>query len=265
MQDEKTTDKVAVGPDTGSSAMPSLEDALNSAHTKAALSSSTSQQSSASLPMTPTVNAPVSQPSQPSTPVSPKWFFRFRSKRLIPIAIGAGLLCAVIVIASTAMRTQQSKNAQLQSVADASNYNQTAVPLAEISASEKLSPTLRVYESVGSLFTVNGDFGLNGSAVVSAISRPANPRAGELWFQQDTKKLYFYDGSNYIDVTYAETANANLQALATRLQNVVTSVQSATGNITLSAGTGIAVSGTTITNTGVVAIESTTPDLTITN
>jgi len=258
MQEGQTTDTVAGGPDAGSTSMPSLEATLNDAHLASSM-----PQSSVGSPMPSAGTEPVTQLGQSPTPPSPNK--SVGAKYALPILIGAGLICAIIVIAAIVMRTRQSQNAQLQSVADASNYNQTAVPLAEISASEKLSPTLRVYESAGSLFTVNGDFSLNGRAIVSAVSRPVDPQPGELWFQQDSKKLYFYDGTNYVDITYAQTVNSDLQALTAKLQNVVTSVQNASGNITLNAGTGIGVSGTTITNTGVVSLQAETPDLTITD
>jgi hypothetical protein len=210
--------------------------------------------------------SPLFGPSSPSIQVAntttPKSSPGLHKKIIISAVVFLGL--ALVGFGVFRFISDSANNKRLQKLALPSDYNRTIIPLTEIAASNSQGLALRVYEGSGSQFTVNGNFNLNGRAVVASTTRPDTPVAGELWYQNNDNKLYFYNGSQYVDLTYEATVGGALQTLSNALQNVVNSVQGQKSNVTFSGGNGIGVNGTTISNTGVVAIESGSPYLAIT-
>ncbi len=79
---------------------------------------------------------------------------------------------------------------------------------------------------------VNGTTLLNGGLVLTPSLQPSAPKQGQIYFDQDSDQLAYYNGQDFVGVGTG-----------------VTSVQGLTGAVALTAGTGIAINGTTISST----------------
>ncbi len=133
---------------------------------------------------------------------------------------------------------------------------------------------------------VNGSLKLNDNVVIAPSVQPNTPTAGQLYFDQNTNQLAYYSGTQFVPLTAAvapTTVTAGsvnsigglsgqvalgggLNAAAGRLNNTgVLALQGQTGNVTLGAGNGIAIAGTTISNTGVVSVVSGSPTIVVSN
>lgn len=125
---------------------------------------------------------------------------------------------------------------------------------------------------------INGQLKVNKTLVLTPTNAPAAPTAGEIYYDQTTNQPYVYNGSAFVSLTPAavntiggssgaislgsslQISGNTLGVSSTFLQAVsgglnsprVTSLQGLTGAVTLTGSTGIAISGTSIRNTGVV-------------
>ena len=151
---------------------------------------------------------------------------------------------------------------------EASSYNTTDIPL------EQLSQELGLDLGQVSQLDLNGRLKVNGSLILKPSETPKNPTTGQIFMDSETKRLYFYDGSQFKAITtIGETVNSIggvsgriALGLGLSIQNGVlnttlpqtnagvVSVQDRTGNVVFYAGTGIRIDGTTIYNTGVTQI-----------
>lgn len=86
---------------------------------------------------------------------------------------------------------------------------------------------------------VNGALQLNGGIVIAPSLQPTSPTAGQLYFGQDNNQLAYYNGTEFVN-----------------LGGGVASFQGESGNITLIAGDGISITGTTISNTRTISAAS---------
>lgn len=87
---------------------------------------------------------------------------------------------------------------------------------------------------------INGQLQVSNSLVLAPMNTPSKPTAGQIYFDSATKQPYYYNGTQFVSLTAGNTG--------------VTILQGNTGAINLVAGTGVAINGLNITNTGVTAI-----------
>ncbi len=129
--------------------------------------------------------------------------------------------------------------------------------------------------------SVNGSLKLNNAVVIAPSVQPNTPTAGQLYFDQNTNQLAYYSGTQFVPLSATQdstgvssiggltgqvTLGGGLNVAGGRLNNTgVLSLQGQTGTITLGAGRGIAIAGTTISNTGVISVVSGSPSLVVTN
>lgn len=135
----------------------------------------------------------------------------------------------------------------------ATSYGTSASPLNDLA--NQSANGLAVVTDSSARLTVNGTLDINGALVINQSGTPTNPVKGQIYYSNVDNKLYFYDGIRYIDITYASTVPTS-----------VSSVQGLTGAITFTGGSGIEISGTTISSTvsaGVKSIASGSANLTI--
>ena len=132
--------------------------------------------------------------------------------------------------------------------------------------------------------TINGQLNVNGGFVLSPADAPKNAVLGQIYFDQASNKPYYFDGTNFVcliqNIPQAVASiggatgviglgsglqlrngtiglsDAILQgAIAPQASGgLVSSVQGQTGAVSFTGGNGIAVNGTSITNTGVLSI-----------
>lgn len=117
----------------------------------------------------------------------------------------------------------------------ASNYDTQQVTLEDFAIPEEQSG-LQVVSNIA----INGSLNLNGGLVVAPSAQPKTPSTGQLYYAEDTNNLAYYNGTEFV-----------------ALGGGVTSVQGETGAVTLTAGAGIAINGTTITNTRDATLQGT--------
>lgn len=220
--------------------LPNLEQQLDSVRVESSLQEPRVAPLGAtpSPSQTPNTSAPAPMPPQSKKRLTTVTVFL-----LIALLLLAGLLGWI------GYRVVQNSREYKAAQSSATQYDLNAQPLQDI-ASSQTPFDLRVDAGSGAQFTVNGQFNLNGRAVFSSTTRPTNPIAGELWFQEGDNKLWFYNGTQYVDITNAADVNNQIAALNTTLQNVVNSIQGQTGQITVQ-GTAdqinVATNGSTIT------------------
>ena len=156
----------------------------------------------------------------------------------------------------------------------ASQFNTVSVPLADFvngSSGSELG-----LQSV----VINGSLLLNGDFFIAPTPQPDNAKPGQLYYDQTTNQLMYYNGEQFIalgtggtpgvqnigglngqvDLGTGLTASNNLL-----INSGVISLQGQTGEVTLTGGPGIAIDGTTITNTGALSLASGSPNITVSN
>lgn len=164
-------------------------------------------------------------------------------------AIGVILLFALVgyvVAQANRSRIAQQKAAQLaeqQKVAD--EYNITVLPLKDLIKDGQVAIDKQGY------LQVNGQLKVANSIVLSPTQQPQNAVAGQFYYDAQKQQPVYYDGTNYMPI--ASTSN------------VVSSLQGQSGAVTLSAGAGITITGTTITNSGVTGISGGANQISVTN
>ena len=141
---------------------------------------------------------------------------------------------------------------------------------------------------------VNGQLTVNRTLVLTPSTTPTSPIAGEIYFDSTTNRPYFYNGSQFVSLQTPAQYVANIGGVAGNIvlgngltingstlnvssgllksissaassTPVVNSLQGATGNVTLSSGSGISINGTTVSNTGVLNLTSSNGSIVITN
>ena len=137
--------------------------------------------------------------------------------------------------------TYQNNLAKQGSVA--TNYGTSASPLNDLA--NQSANGLSVVTDSSARLTVNGTLDINGSLIINQSGKPANPVKGQIYYSKTDNKLWFYDGTRFIDITYASSA-----------PTPVSSVQGQTGAVTFTGGRGISVTGTTISSTLPTGVQS---------
>ena len=208
-------------------------------------------------------------------------FSLFGFNKLALAASGAAVL-VVLLIGAAGMAFLSSHNRGQLANEDgkqAANY-----PVGNLSVDGVKQGELLKAGDVSQL-TVNGQLKVTDSLVLSAGKTPTAPVAGQIYYDRAANAPYYFNGSQFISLAPVAvpqsvtslggaagviglgnglTVNGNqlsiannvLQAINGSAVNTprVTSLQGLTGDVTLVAGSGIAISGTTISNNGVISL-----------
>jgi len=127
---------------------------------------------------------------------------------------------AVIVVALLALTGDKPAPKPLSS-----NYSVSNIGLDQLKVSD-----LQVGQN--NRLTINGELKINKGLVLAPGSLPANPQTGQIYLNSDDHKIYYYNGTTFIDLATSDS-------------------------LSLISGTGIAVTGQTIRNTGVISVTGT--------
>jgi hypothetical protein len=159
----------------------------------------------------------------------------------------------------------------------AQRYSTQTLKLNEVNSGSLFS------SSAGGSVNVNGLLNVNSGLVLNPVTQPNNPVAGQLYFDSTTNQLEFYNGTTFSALATSDNVVNSIDGATGPIQlgdglsiidnqltltnqvptNVVTSLQGQTGDLTLAAGVGISIDGTTVTNTGVLSLGGQSGDITL--
>ena len=144
-------------------------------------------------------------------------------------------------------------------------YGTVTIPLTDIAGGTATSL------SSGGTVSVNGQLNVNNALVLSPIDQPTSAVAGQLYYDKTSNQLAFYDGTAFNTLAAGNNVVSSIDGqtgpitLGNGLGFVddqlsytgsagVLSLQGQSGDISLTAGDGIAIDGTTVSSTGVLAL-----------
>ncbi len=99
--------------------------------------------------------------------------------------------------------------------------------------------------------TIIGQLNLDGGLALTPSGTPENSKAGQIYYDQTSNLLSYYNGSEYIQLSGdLQTGTGLAQTDGVLTNSGVLSLQGQTGDVSLTAGNGITISGTTISANG---------------
>lgn len=190
--------------------------------------------------------APVATPFVPARP----------KKRRIGLIIGIIVLVLLLITAillSVFFRPQPTTQQQANS-----QFNTVQIPLDDFLSGDGLA-------LIGTRnLTINGRLEANDAFIISPSGQPTNATAGQIYFDQTSNELGYFNGSEFIQLPGDIPVGTGIANTDGALSNSgVLSLQGQTGALTITSGGGIAVDGTTLTNTGVLSLGGATGELTL--
>ncbi|HLZ14428.1 MAG TPA: hypothetical protein VKQ34_00375, partial [Candidatus Saccharimonadales bacterium] len=181
------------------------------------------------------------------------------------------VLGAVGLIIGTSIRKSHNNNAVVNNAAN--QYKSQSIPLSGFIANEQ-GVTFG-----SSSVLINGSLKLNNGVVITPSVQPSTPSTGQLYFDQNTNQLAYYNGTAFVPlvannqvvqsvggVTGQITLGGGLSVVGNQLiaATGVTSVGGQSGAITV--GNGLAITANTLQNSGVLSLVSGSPgNLAVTN
>lgn len=143
------------------------------------------------------------------------------------------MVAPVAYITVDTIRTgQEQKKAADQKGGD---YAVTSIPLSDLVKEGDVTIS-------NSQVNINGQLKINNSFVLTPSQAPTNPLSGQFYFSQDSNQLYYYNGTQFVDVaTGAQIAQLNNTVAANSFES-------------LSLGVGLERVGAQLVNTGVLAL-----------
>lgn len=211
--------------------------------------------------------------SQEQSPSGPRRFLRFA--RRIDVILAVLLLFAGAVVLFSVFNNKNRQRESLQPTV-ASNFDAVKIPLEGLVSGKDLSL------SGAANVTINGMMQLNNSMLLSPSLQPTGAKPGQLYYDQTTNQLAYFNGQAFVFLTAPTPASGGVQSLggATgqltlasglslangQLNNSgVLSVQGQNGNVTFTAGPGLVINGTTFSNSGVLSVASGSPNVNVVN
>lgn len=196
----------------------------------------------APTPPTP-VQPPAPQPEQPTPPQEEEPDEGWRGVHLSPAARRIAIIVAGILLLLGMGITGFVlwRNAQQTATADPVNsaigFDIQQLPLNEISSGAL--PTIQGSRKM----SINGQLEVKSSLIIAPTGQPTSAVAGQIYYDQDTNVLSYFNGSEFVNVVTADKA--------------VTDLGGSTGSI--SVGAGLSSVAGQLTNTGVIELQTSGP------
>jgi len=209
--------------------------------------------------------------SQEQQPKSAARRFLHAARRLDVVLAALLLIAGAAVLFNVFIHKPQTSSANV-----ANRFGTVKIPLGELLSGKDLS--LAGAANV----TINGFMQLNSSLVLAPSVQPTGARPGQIYYDQGTNQLAYFNGQGFVFLTGPQAATGGVQSLGgatgqltlgnglaltgSQLSNSgALTVQGQTGAVTFAAGAGLVLNGTTFSNSGVLSVAAATPNVTVTN
>ncbi|TAK89163.1 hypothetical protein EPO04_03630 [Patescibacteria group bacterium] len=153
---------------------------------------------------------------------------------ILVIILVLAMVIPVTYMVIDAIRAGQSKQSSQDK--KGGEYVVTSIPLSDLVKAGDISI------SDSRQVNINGQLRVNNSLIIAPSQEPVNPVQGQLYLNQQTNQLYYYNGTQFVDVvTGAQIAQLNAAITANSAQ-------------TITVGAGLQRVGNELINTGVLAL-----------
>jgi hypothetical protein len=194
-----------------------------------------------------------------------KKFSALKHRKALLVINGVVLLLIILIGAVSffiSNVTGGSKQPGSVSTSKPANYSTSSLSVKNVQTSQKL----QIGQS--SQLSINGQVTVGNTLVLAPTATPTTPTVGQLYYNQSTNQPYYYNGKQFVSLLPSQTSTVQVTSLggASGAIGVSSGLQVAGGQLTvqLQAGNGVAVSGSTISNSGVVSLIAGTPNLVVT-
>ena len=235
-------------------------------------------------PANTSVNSPPTAPPAPPGPPPeapkppPPWRSKGMLKLLRPIGLGVLILSLLIggFFVVLARNKQAAKNSLTKSQTNANlRFDPINLPLSDIVKAGQLA-----IDNAPSL-SINGQLKLNNSLIITPTGKPNAGVTGQIYYDQTSNELQYYNGTEFTPLANSNDIVKSVGGLGGNIQigstltttggvldvasPGVLSLQGQTGNVNFTSGGGLAINGTTLTNTGVLSVGGQTGNITVGN
>lgn len=111
--------------------------------------------------------------------------------RMLASKAGIGVLVALVLIGSVITLVRRASRPV---TAEVGSFGNTHLPLGQVAGDQA------VQLGVGQSLLVNGQLKVSNTVVISPSEQPANPTTGQLYFDQNTKQLAYYNGNEFLSL-----------------------------------------------------------------
>ncbi|HSX06754.1 MAG TPA: hypothetical protein VLG92_03475 [Candidatus Saccharimonadia bacterium] len=187
---------------------------------------------------------------------------RQRIRRLLAFSlISIGILIGIALLLHNLNASKQTLNASLEKTNPSLRFKPQTTSLSALA--EQLTST----SQTTSTLTINGNIAVNGSVVLQPSTKPAEPTAGQLYYDQTANQVGYYDGVGFVYLQGAGGASSVTNNFITNVTNISGSGLAGNGQTGQLAffnspssiqGSLLSQSGTTVTATAALRLQSTT-------
>jgi hypothetical protein len=203
---------------------------------------------------------------------APQKGHRLRRILLRPYLIWVVILLLAAGIAAFAFLQRDQKQDTNANSLSSGQFDSVKISLQELLTGKDLSL------ASGANVTINGTLQANNGLLLTPTLQPTGAKPGQIYYDQGTNQLAYFNGSNFVFLTGAQSGGVQSLGGATgqlvlgsgltltnnQLSNGgVLSIQGTDGAVTFTAGPGIVINGTNFSNSGVISISSDNPALTV--